>query len=318
MGPNLPADNPARKTRKWQYLALAGVILITPFFFIGGPGWTDGPLYKSAWNLGHTLFFALLTIAIQPWRFRTGWRLWGLSTLAVLFIGLGIELLQYGASRDMDWRDVYRNLVGVWAVLAFYPRTPNTGIPRLEIWSLRIIVVSMLILEAGQTARVAIQQYQVSQLLPALYDFSQPDPSSFWKGPVEPVSDDAAGNRPDALRISFSTSRYSGVSLHNFPGDWRDYSQLVIVLYNPQDHPLPLTLRINDVAHDLGDNAYNDRFNTRLVLSPGQNRFRLDLDRIRNAPAGRSMDMESVRRLGIFTSSMTEPKTAYLRVIRLE
>ncbi|MFN2361006.1 MAG: succinyl-CoA synthetase subunit beta [Marinobacter sp.] len=314
----MPSEHPARKARKRQYLALVGVILITPFFFIGGPGWTDGPLYKSAWNLGHILFFALLTLATQPWRFWTGWALWGLSTLAVLVIGVTIELLQYGVSRDMDWQDILRNLLGAWAVLAIWPRASHTGLSRLTIWCFRLIVAALLLVEVGSTARVAYQQYQISQLLPALYDFSQPDSSPFWRGPVTPVAYNTASDHPGALRISLSTNRYSGVSLHNFPGDWRDYNHLVIVLYNPQDHPLPMTLRINDVAHDLGNNAYNDRFNTRLMLPPGEQRFRLDLDLIRNAPASRNMDVGAVRRLGLFASGLMEPKTVYLRVIRLE
>jgi hypothetical protein len=318
MGAYLPVDHPARKARTWRFLAFAGVVLITPFFFIGGPGWTDGPLYKSAWNLGHILFFALLTLSVQPWRIWTGWMLWGLSTLAVLVIGLGIELVQNGVSRQMDWQDIHRNLLGVWAALAFRPRASHTGQSRLLIWCLRVIVVALLIAEAGNTARVAAQQYQVNQLLPTLYDFSQPDPSPFWKGPVTPVPGNTASDHPGALRVSLSTNRYSGVSLHNFPGDWRDYSYLVIVLYNPQDQPLPMTLRINDVAHDLGDNAYNDRFNTRLALPPGEQSFRLDLDLVRNAPADRAMDMAAIRRLGLFTSVLMEPKTVYLRVIRLE
>lgn len=316
MGVNLPADRPARKARIWQYLAFAGIVLITPFFFIGGPGWTDGPLYKSAWNLGHILFFALLTLAVQPWRIWTGRTLWGVTTLAVLLVGLGIELLQYGTSRQMDWQDIFRNLLGLWAILAIRPLASHISHSRLTTWSLRIIVGALLVAEAAATAGVAIQQYKVSQLLPALYDFSQPDPSPFWNGAIVP--DDSTDSPQSDLRLSLSTARYSGASLHNFPGDWRGYEQLILSLYNPQDHPLPMTLRINDIKHDQGDNAYSDRFNTRLVLSPGPNNFHLDLDRIRNAPAGRAMDMHEVRRLMLFASGLTEPKTVYLRDIRLE
>ena len=122
MALNLPAYRPARNTQILRYLAFAGMILIAPLFFVGGPGWSDGPLFKSAWNLGHILFFALLTLAIQPWRIWTGWTLWGISTLAVLLLGTGIELLQHGTSRQMDWQDILRNQVGVWTILALRPR----------------------------------------------------------------------------------------------------------------------------------------------------------------------------------------------------
>ena len=79
-----------------------------------------------------------------------------------------------------------------------------------------------------------------------------------------------------------------------------------------------MVLRINDMEHDLGDNNYNDRFNTRLTLAPGPNRFELGLDRIRSAPKGRSMNMQAIRRLILFTVALPEPKTLYLREIRLE
>jgi hypothetical protein len=316
MGTNLPVDRTARKVRIWQYLAFAGIVLIAPFFFIGGPGWTDGPLYKSAWNLGHILFFALLALAVQPWRFWTGWKLWGLSTLAILLVGLGIELLQYGTSRHMDGHDLFRNLLGLWIMLSIRPGATDSRGPGLGTWSLRITIALLLVAEAGATATVALQQYRVSQLLPALYDFSQPDPSPFWSGTIAPT--DAAGNPQSDLKISLSTAPYSGASLHNFPGDWRGYGQLVISLYNPQDHPLHITLRINDTQHDQGDNDYSDRFNTRLTLSPGLNTFHLDLDRIRNAPAHRTMNMRGIRRLKLFTTDLTEPETVYLRDIRLQ
>lgn len=318
MALNLPAYRPARNTQILRYLAFAGMILIAPLFFVGGPGWSDGPLFKSAWNLGHILFFALLTLAIQPWRVWTGWSLWGIGTLAVLMLGTGIELLQHGTSRQMDWQDILRNQVGVWTILAVRPRASLTRKSGPVVWPLRLIVAALLAAEIGATARVAIQQYHVSQLLPTLYDFRQPDPSPFWDGVITPVTDHAINAHERALRISLSTARYSGVSLHNLPEDWRDYDRLIIDLYNPQDHPLPMVLRINDIEHDLGDNDYNDRFNTRLPLAPGPNQFELDLDRVRAAPEGRSMNMQAIRRLILFTVALPEPKTLYLRDIRLE
>ena len=315
MGINLALDLPARKARIWQYLAFAGIVLIAPFFFIGGPGWTDGPLYKSAWNLGHILFFALLTLAIQPWRFWTGWKLWGLATLAVLLVGLGIELLQYGTSRQMDGQDLFRNLLGLWIILLISPGATDPSRSGLGTWSLRIAIAALLVAETGATAAVALQQYRVSQLLPELYDFSQSDPSPFWNGAI--AAADVAGPQ-NGLRLSLSTARYSGATLHNFPGDWQGYGQLVISLDNPQDQPVPITLRINDIQHDQGDNDYSDRFNTRLTLSPGPNTFQLDLDRIRNAPATRTMNMREVRRLKLFTTGLPAPKTVYLRDLRLK
>jgi len=314
----LPAQTPSRRGRMLRHLAFAGLTLTAPLFFIGGPEWTDGPVFKSAWNLGHILFFALFTLAVQPWRIWYGWRLWGICTLAVLIMGMGVELLQYGTSRQMDGQDILRNQLGVWTVLAARPLASQTVRSSLAVWSLRLLVLVLLAVEAGAIARVTLQQYEVSQLLPALYDFSQTDPSPFWSGAVTPATPGAGHNPQGGLRLFLTTARYSGASLHNFPGDWQGYDRFVIDLYNPQDHPVTVTLRINDVEHDLGDNAYNDRFNTRLTLAPGPNRFHLDLEQVRNAPAGRTMNMREVRRLVLFTSGLRKPKTLYVRDIKLE
>ena len=89
------------------------------------------------------------------------------------------------------------------------------------------------------------------------------------------------------------------------------------MLFNPGQEPLTLTLRINDLAHDRGDNAYGDRFNTRLVLDPGANTFAINLDDVRNAPASRHMDMANVRRLGLFAVRLPAPRTVYLSDLRL-
>ncbi len=54
--------------RRLSLLAGFASLLIAPFLFIGGPDWASGPLLRSAWNLGHLVLFALLTLAIGPWR----------------------------------------------------------------------------------------------------------------------------------------------------------------------------------------------------------------------------------------------------------
>ena len=125
-------------------------------------------------------------------------------------------------------------------------------------------------------------------------------------------------NNAQSLKLDLGTETYSGVSLNNLPADWHDYETLSITLFNPSTAPLTLTLRINDVAHDRSDHAYNDRYNTRLTLGPGSNTFTLKLADIENAPDGRSMDMSQVRRMGLFAVRLPEPRTVCLLDLRLD
>ena len=119
----IPGSIPGLQTtgRPLPLLAGAASLLIAPFLFVGGPDWASGPLLKSAWNLGHILLFALLTLAVRPWQWLSGWRLWLAVTVVLLVLGIGIELIQGGHNRDMDGRDLLRNLIGSWLVIAWRP-----------------------------------------------------------------------------------------------------------------------------------------------------------------------------------------------------
>lgn len=302
--------------RRLSLLAGIASLLIAPFLFIGGPDWASGPLLRSAWNLGHVLLFALLTLAIRPWRWFNGWRLWMAVTAVLLGVGLAIELFQSSLGRDLDGHDLLRNLIGSWLVLAGRPvlsrDLPTTRAERL----MAGIVGLLLCVELGATGVVATQQWQVHQQLPQLYDFGRNNPEAFWEGNLS-LSRQHTAEHPFSLQLDLGTELYAGVTLHNLPSDWRSYDQLAITLFNPDPEPLTVTLRINDVAHDRGDNAYADRFNTRLTLAPGLNIFNLSLEQVASAPRQRRMDMDQIRRLGLFAVRLPAPRSVFLVDLRL-
>ncbi|TNF00272.1 MAG: succinyl-CoA synthetase subunit beta [Gammaproteobacteria bacterium] len=302
------ATKGAQTKQRLRSLALLGAFLITPLLFIGGPDYSSGPLLRSVWNLGHIGLFALFTLGIQPWRWFRGWRLWFAPTAILLALGLAIETIQSGLGRDMDWHDVLRNLIGMWLVLAWFPSRPTPAGGRV----LKLSTALLAALELASTATVAVQQFQVHQQLPQLYDFTRSDPSLFWRGQVSKV-DDASGG----LSIHMGTETYSGATLQNLAGDWRDYQQLILTLHNPEQAPLQLTIRIHDVAHE-DNNRYSDRFNQRLPLATGDNRFVIPLDTIREAPESRDMDMGRIRRLGLFATHLPRPRTVILKELRLQ
>lgn len=307
---------PARVIEGQRLLAFAGAAGVVPLLFIGGPDWASGPLYRSAWNLGHIGLFALLTFGLKPWHWLTGWRLWLATSSLVLLFGMLIEWLQSDFDRQADGHDILRNLLGSWLILAWRPVFSRNTASGLRTWLLPTITTLLLLFELGATGSVAARQWQVHHQLPMLYDFRHENPALFWNGNPVPT-DRHTANHSQSLRIELGTDTYSGVSLNNLPADWQGYEQLSITLFNPSKEPLTLTLRINDVAHDRGDNAYDDRFNTRLVLNPGTNAFAINLDDVMNAPADRTMDMANVRRLGLFAARLPEPRIIYLADLRL-
>ncbi len=299
-------------------LALVGVLALTPLLFFGGPDWIAAYLSTSVWNLGHIALFALITLALHPWRWLRGVRLWLAATVAALVVGLAIEAVQSQLGREADGQDLLRNLIGVWLVLAWRPLLASHKIGRVKPPMLILAAISALLLvfELGKTGVATAQQLELDRLLPRLYDFSHTDPSPFWQGRLASSPDHGAADSP-SLRIELGTERFSGVSLNRLPADWRRFDTLSVSLFNPGSEPLPLTLRINDLKHERGDNAYADRYNTSLLLQPGPNRFELPLSEVAGAPRQRAMDMGRIHRVMLFAVNLPEPRVVYLQDLRL-
>lgn len=295
----------------------AALIAILPFFFLGGPGWAASLLYKNAWNLGHILFFALLTEVTRPWQRMKGWRLWLVITAVVLAAGVGIELVQSRFSREVDWRDMLRNLIGAWLVLAW--RRPNLTLPVEDgiRWTVRFMAMALLVVELATVGAAAHHQFNLARQLPLVYDVEKPNPGEYWKGEVR-LSREHTSRSSQSLKILLPKGSYSGATLASLPSDWRNYRLLNIDIYNPHEAGFPVTLRINDAAHDRGAGMYSDRFNEQLFLHPGHNHIPIELYEIKNAPKERSMDMDDISRLILFSGNLAEPRSLYLLSLRLE
>tara|TARA_R100001440_G_scaffold8937_5_gene16858 strand:+ start:41153 stop:42151 length:999 start_codon:yes stop_codon:yes gene_type:complete len=304
-----------------QRLALCAVAVLLPFFFVGGPDWASDPLYKSAWNLGHILFFGTLTLAIRPHQWLDGWRLWLASTTAALIAGCIIELLQGDLGRQSDIQDVFRNLIGMWLVMSWVsPLSFNNAPAPINLaikWLMRAGAILLLAFQLQAVFDVARQQYRIAHQLPLVYDFNTTGAWRYWSGDVW-LAEQHTENARYSLRLKLSTDHYSGTTLHNLPANWTDYDRLYIAMYNPASTPITLSLRINDLAHDRGDNAFEDRYNTKLTLKPGVNHFHIRLDAIKTAPATREMDMDDIRRLVIFTTQLDKPRTVFVTGLKLE
>jgi hypothetical protein len=318
MSPRFLHPKNTRQRRLIFWLALAGLFCLFPLFFVGGPVWSDGPLIHAAWNLGHPIFFALLTIAVRPWRFASGWQLWAMTTAAVLFLGTGVELAQSLDNRSVDGRDILRNLTGPWAVLALRTWASFEQPLPFRDWLIRALALGFLAIEPIFVSGIAVQQVQIRQGLPSLYDFQHSHPERFWRGNVsKSTGDDCGSIAKNPLSVALTTRRYSGASLDNLPADWRGYDTLTISLWNPENYTIPLTLRINDLAHEQGRNVYQDRFNRTFQITPGVNRIQQDLSAVATAPEDRKMQMNDVRRLMFFTSNLNQPARLCLGELKL-
>ena len=301
---------PINRLSKFAWLAL---LLATPLLFWGGPDWTSSALYRAVWDLGHPAFFGLLMLVVRPWRWLAGWRLWLATTVVIGVLGAAIEFIQSFTGRESSVEDALMNLVGAWFGLAL------SGVSRPETrwqdWLMAAVATALLIPPLYNLVYVARTHMHLAQQAPVLFEVANPDAYRFWRGNVEPVL--SGSGQPTALMMNLKPARYSGATLDDLPWDWAGWDMLEIVLENPGERTLNVTLRINDVAHDRRNKGYFDRYNRVFAIEPGMNRLSIALKSIADAPRERQMDMRDIRRLVLFISNLKEPEQLILHRLDL-
>jgi len=295
-------------------LLLVLVLVGTPFFFLGGPGYHGARSLQAAWDLGHILYFLLLSCWLyRSLAARTPWssgRLMAVIFTAVFVFGLAVELLQMLFSgRSPDLLDVLRDLEGCLLTFAFYidPPVPGGNGQRL----FRALVLILLALAAWPLTRALVDERLAARQFPVLADFETPFELDRWVNPQQlHLETDRVRYGARAVRVQLSTAKYSGISLFHFPGDWRGYRSLRFSVYTPEAGGLILNSRIHDHHHKMQE--FGDRFNQQFTLQQGWNDLVISLDKVRDAPRGRPMDMARIEGFGLFVIQQARPMEIWL------
>ena len=297
-------------------LLAAGSVLL----FVGGPDYYSSRSFKHAWDIGHILYFALLTFLLYRWEpvsRRPLAEQWTIILVITFLAGASIELMQYGTTRTPDTGDVLRDLTGSLLVLVFGPPGAKLQPASLRLF-LQFSVFALSLLQVWPVARSLVDEAIARHQFPLLSGFETPFEIDRWQGSAGlTVESLAPAFDVRLLKLSLTTDQYSGATLSYFDGDWTSGRTLLISLYNPDTSPLQITCRIHDLLHEDGDEEYEDRFNRSFLLVPGWNRIQIDLKDVQESPAGRSMDMSRIRGLGLFTVKLPAPRTLYIDEVRL-
>lgn len=302
-------------------ISLFLLVLLVPatvLLFLGGPeSWQHLRSLKELWNLGHIVYFAILTILLNNWSVVAARSIrirWIVSLSLVLVLGVLIELLQYGTSRTPDLLDISRDVAGCLLVLAFYPRF-ITGWHQRSRLVMQILVGVILLVHLWPFTAALADEISARYQFPVLADFSTGLELQRWQGEariervkLEPVKDD------HQLKIYLTTSLYSGTGLKYLPADWSEYEAVNLKFYQPSPEPLRLTIRIHDDRHN---NAYSDRFNKNFSLTKGWTTITIPLNQVRDALALRKMDLKAIRDISFFVVKLTKPRTLYLEEVYL-
>lgn len=288
--------------------------------FIGGPDYYSPRSLKYFWDMGHILYFALLTILLSRWslisRMPLMW--YWITILTITFLlGTSIEFMQYGTTRTPNTGDVLRDLTGSLLVLVFGPLGTKLQPINLRL-SLKLSVVLLTLVLLWPFARSLVDEAIAWYQHPLLSGFETSFEIDRWQGgdrlSVESITS-ISNNK--LLKLSLTTDKYSGATLKYFDGNWASARALQISFYNPDTTPLQITCRIHDLLHTNGYEEYEDRYNRSFLLTPGWNHIEIDLKEVKESPSSRNMDMSRIRGVGLFVVSLPAPRTLYLDEVRL-
>ena len=292
------------------------VLIVAPFFFVGGPEASSSVLLKNVWNFGHIIFFAILLLLIQSSKPLVGWKTWLWVTIIAIAVGALIEFVQFFVGRNASLDDVLHNVFGVWLGLFWGQKSSRI------IWQLRFVSSLLIAPALWLVIDSAIAHTNMRIQFPLINSFeSRHELQQLYANNSSVKIQQTQQFHTHGIasaQISLDTHPYSGVSLLGSYGDWNGYAALSLDLFNPDAEPLELVVRIADVQHDRGDNSFNDRFNRRILLQQGWNQVRIDLNDVRTAPHKRVMHMHQISDITIFAASLPRPRDFYLDNVKLQ
>jgi len=291
------------------------------FFFFGGPDYYSARLYRVAWELGHILAFFVWTwvvLLISGWFSQRPFLQQVVVALTgALVAGLAIELTQSLVNRSFAVSDILKDILGSGAAVLFV--SPNRR--QLSKVSRRMLqggVLFLMMVQALPFAEVVVDDVIARWQFPILSSFETPLEKSRWVSDSAISVDRTIVRRGNAsLRIPLTAKQYSGASLQHFPSDWRNYSTLHLSIYNASTDLLYATVSVHDARHVETGREYSDRFTGAYSLEPGWTDIAIRLDRIRNAPKTRALDVGNVKDVSIYAIGLQESGIIYVDGVRL-
>lgn len=287
------------------------VIVVAPFFFMGGPSAYSSKLFGALWNCGHIAFFIMLMFVLNKKLDFRNWRI-ALAVGAAVFVGGGlIEIIQSYVGRDGNWSDLMLDLTGAWVGI-FWVQPGNKWVWLGRMLSIFLLAPNfVIVLNEARYEYVAIRQF------PLLAGFESPLELLGQKRKFE-LSDAFYSEGTHSVKVHLTTDRYSGITFNRLFNDWSSYKSLHFDIYNPESDSFEMNIRINDVQHQLRGWRAEDRFSGTFSIKAGWNHIAIFIDDIQNAPKGRKMNLAEISQLVIFAKQLPKERTIYLDNLHLE
>lgn len=149
------------------------------------------------------------------------------------------------------------------------------------------------------------------------YDFEAEDTldTLSWKcKTIFSLSDKHTTSGQKCLKMELYPSPYPGIALNNFEPVWSKHNTLKFDIFNQEEAPLRLTIRVDDIKNP----SYNNRYNHAIVLNPGMNHISIPLNSLVTTGTGRKINLANVQQVILFLVQPGEKRTIFLDDIRLE
>jgi hypothetical protein len=292
-------------------------------------------LWREIQNTGHVPLFGVISLAM----FTLSVQVLGnvvkkrfvhyIIAAGITFcIGLVTELAQIIGPRDADIWDQVRNTVGIIIFLGAcltFDRKMREPLERLGRRIIPVIrgVIAVLIVVVILPVTLWVDAYAFrNEQFPTICDFSSRRELKFIRthnAEVRriPAPDEwVAANSGGVGEVTFKPPvEYPGFIIDDPVEDWSTYATLTFDVYSELDTVITLHMTIQDNAHN---QMYSDRFNHSFKVGPGSNRISVPLDKVREAPAERSMDMSRIANINIFAYRPPVPLVVYFDRFVLE
>lgn len=237
--------------------------------------------------------------------------------VAAIFLWAGlVELIQPAFGRTASWSDFGNGLLGATLAACILVCGHRHWWKRMLLFCL-LSAVAMFwrffpALEEWDAIRLRQRQF------PMLGDFESGAELRFW---VAPESGNTRLQRVPMHAISGKNSLSVSVIGPGWPGvrylaedqDWSAFSTLIFDVYNPGE-PFHLAVRIDDVE----STSLRDRFDGSYRIASGANHIRIPLAKASSQPAGRPLNLGTIRRVVFFTENLPPGQSYFLDAVRLE
>jgi hypothetical protein len=281
-------------------LALAGLLLVP---ISGGELLSQFPLLRSTLqNAAHPLVFIVTAVALsamQRYGRDTGrppYLAYLVTVCVTLGLGLATEAAQVLQGRDATLEDFINDQLGAGIVLSLYARRDPAFARKPSNWR-------ALVGYAGLTCAVLAG-------LPLLHTAAAYT-HRHWALPVVWQSNSAF----DQSFMNETIRDYPALSIDEVYPNWQTYRELKIELRNLSSTTVSVTVRAHDRSHD---NSHEDRYNEVFALpATSQRTLHIPLDRIRDAPRGRKMDLRHMQGVVVFRDGSDQYRKVQVDEVRL-